>query len=165
VALGDDGVVWVLDQGRARVVGRAPDGTLTSLGSLGDGPAQLNDPTGLAVGGGLVYVADPHNRRIQVFTVGGDFVRSLALAEWGTPFDYPDVAVDVERGLLYASHPSGGEVLVFDLDGERLATLSGTAGDELRAPSALAVAPDGRLLVVDYGASRVVALEPPAGSQ
>ena len=37
---------------------------VTSFGSPGSGPGQFDGPTGVAVSGGLVYVADANNNRI-----------------------------------------------------------------------------------------------------
>ena len=40
---------------------------VTSFGSLGSGSGQFNVPVGVAVSGGLVYVADFNNDRIDRF--------------------------------------------------------------------------------------------------
>ena len=43
----------------------------------GAGAGELRNPTGIAVGGDRVYVADALNRRVQVFAHDGTFVRTL----------------------------------------------------------------------------------------
>ncbi|MGN2393338.1 NHL repeat-containing protein, partial [Pelomicrobium sp. G1] len=40
---------------------------VTAWGEKGDGPGQFDDPTGVAVAGREVFVADSRNGRIQVF--------------------------------------------------------------------------------------------------
>ncbi len=44
---------------------------VTAWGGPGQGPGQFSDPTGLAVAGEEVFVADSRNGRIQVFGLGG----------------------------------------------------------------------------------------------
>ncbi|HED13056.1 MAG TPA: 6-bladed beta-propeller, partial [Gammaproteobacteria bacterium] len=46
-------------------------------GSKGSGPGQFRDPTGLAVAGKEVFVADARNGRIQVFDFNGKFLRQF----------------------------------------------------------------------------------------
>src|SRR6185369_3063400 len=48
VTVGPDDTVYVLDQGHARVVRVPTTGDATTFGSFGNGPGQLNDPTGIA---------------------------------------------------------------------------------------------------------------------
>jgi DNA-binding beta-propeller fold protein YncE len=154
--------VFVLDQGRARVVRRAADGTTSSFGSLGSGDGQLNDPTGLGTGAGLVVVADPMNGRIVVFSDSGDYRGAIPVPEWGEPFQYPDVAVAPDRGAIYASSPATGEVFVYTLEGERTATVRDavTHPGPLEQPSSLVVRPDGSVLVVELGANRIAVVRP-----
>ncbi len=57
---------------------------VTAWGGKGDGPGQFNDPTGIAVAGGEVFVADARNGRIQVFDLDGNFKR-----QFGSPGDGP----------------------------------------------------------------------------
>jgi DNA-binding beta-propeller fold protein YncE len=159
VTVGPDGDIYVLDQGRARVVRRAADGSVTSYGSFGTGDGQLSDPTGLAVDATRLYVADTGNARIVVFELSGEFVTALAVDEWNAPFIFPDVAVDgTPETLVYASSPASGEVLAFNSDGRRLGSFGGDA--EFMRPGSLAVADDGSLLVVDEGGNRIVVIDP-----
>jgi DNA-binding beta-propeller fold protein YncE len=162
VAIGPDDAIYVLDEGRARVVKFGPDGeAVVSFGSFGNGPAQLNDPTGIAVGAGFVFVADTPNGRIQVWGTDGHFIRSQPIAEWNGPFLYADVVVSAGGRFLLASSPATNEVLVFRPDGTRVGSLHALPPDELVRPSALAVRPDGRVLAIDFDAARVSLLPAP----
>jgi DNA-binding beta-propeller fold protein YncE len=109
-----------------------------------------------------VWVADSGNGRIQVWDTGGQFVRSIPVPEWSGPNVYGDVALSNDGKALYASSPKTNTILVFSIDGARLSPLEVTPPDTLDQPAAIAVAPDGRLYVVDFGAARVSAVTPAA---
>jgi DNA-binding beta-propeller fold protein YncE len=50
IAIGPDDSVYVVDQGRTRIVKLSPDGhVLTTWASKGDGAGQFNHPTSVAV--------------------------------------------------------------------------------------------------------------------
>ena len=49
----------------------------TAWGRKGSGQAEFNDPTGIAVAGAEVFVADSRNGRIQVFDLDGNFKRQF----------------------------------------------------------------------------------------
>ena len=59
---------------------------VTAWGGKGAGPGEFHDPTGIAVTGGEVFVADARNNRIQAFDYDGNFNASLANrgTGWGT---------------------------------------------------------------------------------
>lgn len=45
----------------------------------GSGDGQLRHPDGIAAADGLIAVADAGNYRVSLFTIGGQFVRQVAL--------------------------------------------------------------------------------------
>jgi hypothetical protein len=162
VAVGADDAVYVLDQGRARVVRRAADGTVRTFGSFGSADGQLNDPTGVAVVGDLVAVADPTNSRIVVFDASGQFVRAISVAEWTAAVRTADVLGSAEGTSLFASSAATRQVFVYDVaTGARTGTLVPPPPGEFHEPAALARSADGDLVVVDNAASRVVRLPAP----
>lgn len=66
------GWIYVSDAQRGLVLVHRPDGTFDyAIGAQGSGPGELSLPAGLAVAAGRLYVADSHNRRIQVFEILG----------------------------------------------------------------------------------------------
>jgi sugar lactone lactonase YvrE len=81
VLVAPDGNIFVADghpaSGNNRIVKYAPDGTyLMEWGETGSEPGQFRTPHALAMDSqGLLYVGDRSNRRIQVFTQDGEFVR------------------------------------------------------------------------------------------
>lgn len=64
---------------------------VASWGSLGNGPLQFDTPHGIAVGpNDEIFVADRGNRRIQVLSADGQFLRQFTI----------DVPVDTTRGKI-----------------------------------------------------------------
>jgi DNA-binding beta-propeller fold protein YncE len=142
IAIGPDDSIYVVDQGHTRIVKFSPDGhVLSSWGSKGSGDGQFNDPTSVAVDStsGKVYVADPINKRIQVFDQNGKFLTKWVVAEWAQPAGFEDLAIDSKAGRLYASSAHTNAVLIFDLNGTRIGTLTPKPPDRFRGPSALAL--------------------------
>jgi DNA-binding beta-propeller fold protein YncE len=129
---------------------------LSSWGSKGSGDGQLNDPTSVAVDStsGKVYVADPINKRIQVFDQNGKFLTKWVVAEWGQPAGFEDLAIDSKAGRLYASSANMGAVLIFDLNGAGIGALTPKPPDRLERASALALF-NRKLYVVNMGGNRV----------
>jgi tripartite motif-containing protein 71 len=161
IAIGRDDSVYVLDQGRTRVVKFNPDGkVLTVWGTKGTGDGQFDDPAAVAVDptANKVYVADPRNRRIQVFDSDGRFLTKWMLPEWGGPYGFEDLAVDSKAGRLYASSTHMPSVLIFDLNGNRIGGLTPKPPDTLDGPSALALA-NGKLYVLNMHGNRVVSID------
>jgi DNA-binding beta-propeller fold protein YncE len=161
IAIGPDDSIYVVDQGRTRIAKFSPDGkVLTTWGSSGSGDGQFNDHTSVAVDPATnkVYVADPRNKRIQVFDSNGKFLTKWIIPEWGKPAGYEDLAIDSQTGRLYASSANMGAVLVFDLSGTRIGTLTPKPPDKLAGPSALALL-DRKLYVLNMTGNRVSVID------
>ena len=101
-----------------------------------------------------VYVADSLNKRIQVFDSTGKFLTKWPVPEWGQPLGFEDLAIDPERGRLYASSAHMNTILVFDLQGNRIGTLTPKPPDKLEGPSALALS-NRKLYVLNMAGNRV----------
>jgi DNA-binding beta-propeller fold protein YncE len=66
----ETGNLWVTDTSFNRLVEFASNGTfIQAYGKAGSGPGQFNNPTHIEIDGGLLYVADTWNDRIQVFSI------------------------------------------------------------------------------------------------
>ena len=133
---------------------------LAVWGSAGNGDGQFNDPTSVAVDPSTnkVYVADPRNKRIQVFDQNGKFLTKWSVPEWGEPVGFEDLAIDSQAGRLYASSTHLDAVLVFDLNGTRLGSLTPKPPDKLEGPSALALT-DRKLYVLNMTGNRVSVID------
>jgi DNA-binding beta-propeller fold protein YncE len=161
IAIGPDDSIYIVDQGHARIVKFSPDGRVLAVwGSSGNGDGQFNDPTSLAVDPttNKVYVADPINKRIQLFDSNGKFLTRWLVPGWGQPVGFEDLAIDSTAGRLYASSAQMGAVLVFDLNGTRIGNLTPKFPDKLEGPSALALA-NRKLYVVSMYGNHVSAID------
>jgi DNA-binding beta-propeller fold protein YncE len=161
IAVGPDDSIYVVDQGRTRIVKFGFDGKVLSVwGSKGNGDGKFDDPTSVTVDPttNKVYVADPINKRIQVFDSNDKFLRKWAVPEWGQPVGFEDLAVDSQAGRLYASSAHMNTILVFDLQGDRIGTLTPKPPDKLDGPSALALS-NRKLYVLNMAGNRVSAID------
>src|SRR5438045_9008513 len=84
-----------------------------------------------------VYVADPRNRRIQVFDSDGRFLTKWSIPEWGQPAGFEDLIIGSKTGRLYASSAHINSVLIFDLKGNRLGSIMPMPVDKVDVPFAL----------------------------
>ena len=60
---------------------------------------------------GFVYAADREYRRVQVFTIGGEFVDQILMPEDGRAGDVA-LSSDPQQQFMYV--PAGGQIVVFD---------------------------------------------------
>jgi DNA-binding beta-propeller fold protein YncE len=139
----------------------SPDGqALTTWGSEGSGDGQFRALSSVAVDpiNNKVYVADPVNRRIQVFDSNGKFLTKWSVPEWREALGFEDLVIDSKMGRLYASSAHMEVILVFDLNGTRIGSLTPKPPDKLEGPSALALA-NGKLYVLNMTSNRVTAID------
>lgn len=117
-----DGTFFVSDgYGNTRIAKFDRNGNfLTSWGTRGKAPGQLDTPHGIAVGPDRrVYVSDRSNKRIQVFDENGAFIaewpkimaQTVLISDKGHLWLY-----DSDRNLYVEYDPSGKELSSFHLD-------------------------------------------------
>ncbi len=160
VVQGPSKELYILDQGNARVVVFDPETEKNrEWGTRGSGQGEMADPTGLEVGDDRVYVTDTGNNRIQVFDLKGKFVAAWPVPEWNAAnWLYPDAIFDPQANHLYVTNPIDKEILVFDINGNRLEPLRPTDPAALDNPSALVLSTtktSKRLYVLNTGSSKV----------
>ncbi|MFN2250808.1 MAG: hypothetical protein ACK2UL_02725, partial [Anaerolineae bacterium] len=161
LAAGADGLFGT-DLANGRVVGYdGVSGALRlRLGTTGTSPGAYLAPRDVAVGPGeTLYVADFGNKRIQVLDAYGNPLR-----RWSLPAR--PVAVDVDSSGHTFALLDSDQVLVLDAGGIPLSRFGapGRGVGQLQMASDLAVAADGRVLVVDRGNRRIVVFRPASGS-
>ncbi|GAB4256233.1 6-bladed beta-propeller [Thermincola ferriacetica] len=131
VAVSEWGDVFVADSANHRVAVFDANGAFKAvLGKQGAGPGEFNYPTGIAVYGRKIYVADFYNRRVQVLNFDGKQLsvlpRGKDLRELGGNIFPVTVAVD-RSGNVYVSDVSQHRIVVFD-DSGRFVRYFGRAG-------------------------------------
>ena len=161
IAIGPDDSIYVVDSGRNRIVKLNSVGRLlASWGSEGSADGQFKGISSVAIdpANNKVYVADPLNRRIQVFDSNGKFLSKWSIPEWGQTLGFEDLAIDSQTGRLYASSAHMNSVLIFDFGGTRIGSLTPKPPDKLDGPSALALV-NRKLYVLNMASNHVSVID------
>ena len=174
LAISSGNRLYVTDTGNHRVqvfqVSAGPPVSvsyMSKFGGLGDGDGQFNSPAGIALdASGRVWVADNGNHRVQVFDQDGTFLYKFGARGDGDGQFFRPIDVALTPGFAYVSDPGNHRVQEFSvasspLSASHLRTLGGSetyALGEFNNPSAVAVLPDGRILVADTGNHRLQVL-------
>ncbi len=158
---------------------------ISKFGAAGSGDGEFNLPWGIALDSdGNILIADWRNDRIQKFSAGGKFLKKFgSTGSKDGQFNRPTgVAVDRD-GDIYVADCDNNRMQAFDRHGKHLATYTGEAGvskwgkikldgnvamypqrevayrpereKDFYAPVAVAVDPDGRVLVAESIRQRV----------
>src|SRR5262249_57322064 len=125
---------------------------------VGDGQRNGSSSGGVDPTTNKVYVADPINSGIKVFDWNCKFLTTWPVPEWGRPQRFEDLAIDSKTGRLYGSSAHMDSVLIFDLNGHRIGTLTPKPPDKLNGPSALALV-NGKMYVLNMAGNHVSAID------
>ncbi|CAH1249790.1 TRIM71 [Branchiostoma lanceolatum] len=139
-------------------------GQRVTFGGKGKGPGQFRTPRGLTVSStNEIFVTDVHNKRIQVFSMEGVFLRSF-LTENMEPQDISadrndslwSVTVD-KKGNIFIADMVNHRVLKYDKNGVYLSSFGsrGAGAGNLFNPSGICVDSLGRVIVADSWNRRV----------
>lgn len=164
ISFGPNGLLYIVDQGRTRVARFDPaNDSFIVWGTAGSAEGQFSDPSGIAVGGGYVFVTDTGNGRIQVFDLDGTFVRQWPVPQWENDVHFiTDAAFDEATGTLYVSSGKTNEMLAFDKDGNRIEGPKPADEAGFGTPSSLAIQSAGKkrtLLILDSSDSKLSKIE------
>jgi tripartite motif-containing protein 71 len=157
VELANDGRVIVAGH-EDRVQTFTPDGDLLDIwGSPGAGDGEFNHPHGLAVDharGGIVYIGDQENHRVQVFTDAGEFVRLWTDDQFK---HIHDVGIDPDSGDVYVGDYQLDRVQEFSPTGTELAVIGGSGAGPAQFAGVWGVSTDstGAIYVADTNNLRV----------
>jgi sugar lactone lactonase YvrE len=158
-----DGSILVADGLRnARIARFDMDGRfVSSFGTRGNGPGQLNGVHGIAVGkDGRIYVADRSNRRVQIFDQSG---KSVDI--WPNLRQPNDIFIS-EDGTVWVVDGTNARLLQFDRDGKRLYWW-GTHGmqpGQFWEPHQIAIDSEGNLYIADSFGGRTQKYAPAKGA-
>jgi len=164
VAFAANGDVYVSDgYGNSRVVKLDKSGKfLLAWGRKGTGPGEFDAPHQVRLDSrGDVYIADRENKRIQVFTPQGKFIRQFGegIAPYGL-FITPKDELFVADGLKH-------EVLKLDREGKVLLRWGGGGREpgKFLLPHGLNVGRDGAVYVAEITGARVQKFVPAEGGE
>ncbi len=165
VFAGPNNQLYIVDQGRGRIVVFDPVTGAFSLiwGTRGSNEGEFADPTGIAAGDEVVFITDLGNNRIQVFDLGGKFVRQWEIPTWKKESDEtPDVVFDDVTKTVYVTSVKTGEILAFDVEGNQRQGFKPEGDEKLVDPTAMVIAEANKkrwLYVQNTGASTVSRFE------
>lgn len=170
--VGPDGNLYVVNAHESEIVVLAPDGSIVRRwGSSGSREGEFNfrrdagDPDGdiggVAVSGdGLVYVADPANRRIQQFDPQGEFIRQWGRFGTGEGQFVDPIDLDVgPDGTVYVVDDQRDDIQAFTSEGAFIRVIGehGTGPGQMNFTGGIFVGPDGTVYNADWGNDRVQA--------
>ena len=131
---------------------------IRSFGQQGSGNGQLNSPSGIAVdAGGLVYVCNNGNSRIEIFRTNGTFVKQFSVGHLSYHY-----GVTVNNKQVYVADSGNHRISIFTLEGRLVHTIGsqGSGPGQFSCPNAVAISPDGDMYVTDYNNHRVQVFSP-----
>lgn len=97
-----------------------------SIGRRGSSPGDFNQPSEVFIHGGLYYVADKGNNRVQVFAADGKFLEEIKSRqnEESLFAEVGPIAVDSQQNLYVADGGALGVINMISKDRTRIATIS-----------------------------------------
>ena len=156
VAFDDNDTMFIVECSNCRINVLNKQGTsLRSIGSSGSGNLQFSSPTGIAIRGDVIYLAEYSNNRVQKLTTSGKHISTFGSGR----VHYPrGVCIDPE-GRLYVSESSQNRISVFGADGTFAHDITGN----MSSPWGMAVDPEGNLHVANYSSMNSITIFSPNG--
>ena len=155
VCMDDEGRIIVSDLNNHRVQVLSRDGAPILI--FGDnGPGKLKSPVDCAFYKDKFIVADGEDTCLKVFNSSGKFLHKIGERGDADGLFLRPYAVCVDQqGNIFASDGKSGHVQQFTLEGH----FTGKTVTKLTTPSGMAAIGDGRILVCDLGAGKVIFLK------
>ena len=156
----EDENLWISDEGAHTITAFTRSGDPhAQWGEFGDGPGQLNRPSGIAFDAdGKLLVVDSWNHRVQRFARDGTYIDGFGSHGQGDgELDMPwGIALDAEQSI-YIGDWRNDRVQKFDAAGKFMLSIgsSGSGNGEFNRPAGVAVDADGDIYVADRGNNRV----------
>src|SRR4029077_10031978 len=115
---------------------------------------QFKGPLNIAFSGGMLYVTDSANNRVQEFSTAGKYEAKLGEGKLWNPYG---LGADPVTGNLYVGDYGNTRVQEFSSAGALITKFgsSGSGAGQFTGPTGVAVSSAGGVYVVDYGSNRV----------
>jgi len=151
VAIHDSGDMFVVSCNDHCVCVFDKNGTRKAkIGSYGSRDGQFNLPTGIAIIGDVMFVAENGGSRIQKLTVTGEFLMKFGTQGSGNgQLCHPWGMCLSSSGDLYVTEYTNSRVQVFNPDGTFSYIIKGEGAGALQHPQAVAFDPSGNLHIAD----------------
>ena len=127
---------------------------LFKFGSHGNGPGQFNTPCNIAVSEktGTIAVADYENKRIQLFSSDGNYVRAIKLKN-----KCSTVAFTKSGDIIAVVLTSGHKISLYSESGQFIKYIN---DEHLDIPFHLSVGFDGRIIACDWKNNEIRVISP-----
>ena len=134
-----------------------------TIGESGRGDVEFSGPSGIAISGDIVYVADRGTHRVLSFTISGTFLSNFGSygSGRGQFVDPIDVAVSSDN-LIYVTDNRNNRIQVFRSNGIFCHSISGNVPGQaaFNGPWGVAIAPDGNVHMAGYDSDNVNVFSP-----
>jgi len=148
----EDGYLYVIDYGNSRISKFDPDGDfIISFGQRSASFPGIISPTGIAAGGGKIYVADNAAKAIYTFDPNGNYLGRLAVDTLKNP---EGIRFLSDGSLLVAD---GNRILQIETESAIVREL-GLAGGERVRITAVDMDSNGNIAVANFAASEVAVM-------
>lgn len=154
IALGIDGLAYVVDSGNHRIQKFDTSGNFVGKwGKEGTADGKLDSPYGITLSSdGSIYVADTYNHRIQKFDSNGSFITKWASQGSGNGqfyFSYPRGVVEGVDNSVYVL--DSNRIQKFDRNGNFMNKWGsyGSGDGQFSIPEGIAAGRDGSIYVAD----------------
>ncbi|MFB6230222.1 MAG: 6-bladed beta-propeller [Salinibacter sp.] len=130
-------------------------------GESGSELGQLQEPIGVAIAGGEVFVSEAGNRRVQVFDPAGTATRQIGPSLAGGDTLRRPMHIAATDSALYVPDFNTDRVHVLSLEGNPKRSLDASGLENgVDAPAGVGVDAAGRLYVADFYHHRVLRVQP-----
>ena len=135
-----------------------------AFGQQGSSVGKLNNPWGLAVNGqNEITLCDTRNRRVQVFSSDGTFLRTFGRkGDRKGEFNFPTGLACDRNGNIFVVDCNNRRINKFNAQGEHLCQIGGEGSldRQLKSPRGLSVDNDGNVIVADSSDKQVRIFSP-----
>jgi len=152
--------IYIADTGGSRALKLSPAGEIVfGYGAKGNARGQLAEPTGIAVNkDGVVFVADPTNKKLLVFKADGTLINEVAI-EGASSVNAPKLTANPD-GTVFMSVPEPHLIRQYDTTGKPVAQFGGFGQEAGRFRLPTNITRAGNMLwVTDTGNHRVQRIE------